>query len=294
MSHALKRMVRRGQIGKARRVRPDCIYLERGCLNDASLDLDRQFRKLTRRLVLDVDDGIFLEQPEKIDQLIAMSDHCIVSNELIAEYVRARHAHVTTIPTAVSMQRYTSKFERQFTAQTEQRPVVGWIGTNPNVPFLSVCAAALRRLAEQYDYELFVVAPSAQPLAKVDLTGVRVRFQRWAPDLEIEHLHRMDIGIMPLPDGQEWMKYKAATKLVQYLSVGIPAVASPIGVNAHIVGNHQVGFAAADTDEWVTALARLIDDQHLRRQLGDAGRQLVMREYSIEANAPRLEQVLTS
>ena len=105
LSHALKRQVRRSQIAAARRLRPDCIYLERGCLNDESLDLDFEFRSLTKRLVLDVDDGIFLEQPEKIDQLIGISDHCIASNESIAQYVRERHSQVTVITTAVSIER---------------------------------------------------------------------------------------------------------------------------------------------------------------------------------------------
>lgn len=290
LSHALKRLVRRGQIAEARRLKPDCIYLERGCLNDASLDLDRQFRKLTRRLVLDVDDGIFLEQPEKIDQLIGMSDHCVVSNALIAEYVRERQAQVTIIPTAVSMARYTARVQLP---GVSQRPVIGWIGTVPNVPFLSVCATALRRLAEDYDFELLVVAPSAEPLSKVDLTGVHVNFQNWKPELEIAHLHRMDIGLMPLPEGQAWMKYKAATKLVQYLSVGTPAVASPIGVNAQILGGHRVGMAATTTDEWLAALRQLLEDPSLRQRLGQAGRELIIREYSTEANLNKLEQVLS-
>jgi glycosyltransferase involved in cell wall biosynthesis len=188
------------------------------------------------------------------------------------------------------MERYTPRVEPEGLVQ---RPVIGWIGTVPNVPFLSVCAPALRRLAEDCDFELLVVAPSAEPLSKIDLTGVNVNFQHWKPELEIEHLHRMDIGLMPLPAGQAWMKFKAATKLVQYLSVGTPAVASPIGVNAQILGEHRVGMAATTTDEWIAALRQLLDDRSLRQRLGQAGRELIIREYSIEANLSRLERVLS-
>ncbi len=289
-SHLLKRSIRRAQVLAARRLQPDCIYLERGCLNDDSLDLDQRFRRQTQRLVLDVDDGIFLERPRKIDALIDMSDHCIVSNELIAEYVRPRHAHVTVIPTSVSMQRYALRPAPQTDA--ERRLVIGWIGTLPNLPFLSVCAEALRKLARQHDFELLIVAPHAEPLAQVDLAGVRVNFQRWTAESEIQQLHRMDIGIMPLPTGQAWMQYKAATKLVQYLAVGIPAVASPIGVNARILAGGQVGFAAESTAGWTEALERLLRDAPLRATMGRAGRQLVMDHYSVEANLPVLEQVL--
>ncbi len=77
-----------------------------------------------------------------------------------------------------------------------------------------------------------------------------VRFERWQANQEIEHLHQMDVGIMPLPADREWMRYKAATKLITYLAVGIPAVASPIGVNADILQGERVGFAAETTEQW--------------------------------------------
>ena len=292
-SHFLKRSVRCYQLMRASLWNPDCIYLERGCLNDGSLDLDRAFRKRTPRLVLDVDDGIFLEQPDKIDRLMEMSDHVVVSNEPIYEYVSQRHAHVTIVPTVVSVNRFVARSYAPDAANTA-RTVIGWIGTVPNMPFLEVCASALRALAKTYDYELLVIGPTEEPLKQLDLTGVRVNFKRWSASEEVQDLHRMDIGIMPLPDGKEWMRYKAATKLVQYLSCGIPAVASPIGVNATILENNQVGFAANDHDEWYQSLEKLLCDAQLRNKLGLAGRQLVTEKYSTEANASLLESVLKS
>ncbi len=169
---------------------------------------------------------------------------------------------------------------------------VGWIGTAPNVAFLQVAAAALRQLSQACEFELLVVANHDEKLKALDLTGVTVRFERWEPDKEIEHLHQMDIGIMPLPPDRPWMRYKAATKLVQYLATGIPAVASPIGVNADILQDNRVGFAAADESQWFDALRTLIRNAELRAQLGLAGRDLVTQQFSIEANAPRLERVL--
>jgi glycosyltransferase involved in cell wall biosynthesis len=102
----------------------------------------------------------------------------------------------------------------------------------------------------------------------------------------------MDIGIMPLPSDQEWMRYKAATKLVQYMAIGIPAVASPIGVNADILAGDRVGIAASSEDEWFEGLRRLLVDPDLRRRLGRQGRDLAAGRFSVEANLERLEQVL--
>ncbi len=289
LSTQLKRSVRRTQLAHAAWLRPDCIYLERGCFNDDSLGFDRAFRKCTKRLVLDVDDGIFLEFPDKVDALIQMSDHVVASNEPIAAYLQGRHDHITVIPTAVPLARFRPK---DYEKQPVGKPVIGWIGSLPNMPFLSVCAEALRELASRYAYELLIVAPSEEPLEKIDLRGIDLRFETWNAASEIEHLHRMDIGLMPLPAGEEWMRYKAATKLVQYLSVGIPAVASPIGVNEAILAGNRVGYAARNTDEWISALERLLTDRPQRIAMGRAGRELVTQRYSIEANAPLLEKVL--
>lgn len=290
LSVLVKRSVRWMQWLDAIRFRADCIYLERGVFNDTSTGMDARFRRATRRLVLDVDDGIFLEFPEKIPKLIGMSDHVIAATPTIAEYVAEHTDRYTLIPTSVSMERYVA----HKSLVRNGAPVIGWIGTAPNIAFLEVVAPALRQLSSQCEFELLVVANSDEKLRQLDLSGVKVRFAQWQAEKEIEHLHQMDIGIMPLPPDRPWMKYKAATKLVQYLAVGIPAVASPIGVNANILHGEKVGFAAENTEQWLHALLKLVNDRALRLQLGASGRELVADQFSIEANAPRLERVLAS
>ena len=289
LSSALKTSVRWWQYQQARWSRPDTIYLERGCFHDASVWLDDRFRKLTPRLVLDVDDGVFLNFPDKIKHLIEISDHVVVSNQNIYRYAKPFGKPITEIPTCVSLQRYSM---RTFSESESRKVVVGWIGTAPNLRYLAQCARALRRLAQEREFELLIIAPNREPLKEIDLSGVSIRFEPWSPQTEIGFLHEMDIGIMPLADDQEWTKYKAATKLVQYLALGIAAVASPVGVNADILAGNRVGLAAANDEEWFEHLRTLVDDVGLRRRLGEAGRALVEARYCIEANLPILEKVL--
>jgi glycosyltransferase involved in cell wall biosynthesis len=137
-----------------------------------------------------------------------------------------------------------------------------------------------------------VVAPTPEPLQSIDLSGVSVRFEPWSAATEVDFLQEMDIGVMPLPEGQDWMRYKAATKLVQYMATGIPAVASPIGVNADILAGNRVGLAARDEEEWFQGLRTLVQDPALRIRLGAEGRNLVESRYCIEANLDALERVL--
>jgi glycosyltransferase involved in cell wall biosynthesis len=277
------------QYSQARWFRPDTIYLERGVFHDQSLWLDRYFRNISRRFVLDVDDAIFLQFPEKTRQLIQWSDHVVVSNQPLYEYVSQYHSNITEIPTCVSLERYRLRDPR---ASESRKPVIGWMGTPSNLPFLVHCAVALRRLAKELPFTLLVVSNTSEPLKEIDLQGVDVRFEPWSPQIEIQRLHEMDIGLMPLPADQDWMRYKAATKLVQYMSIGIPAVASPIGVNATILKDNLVGFAAANDQQWFESLRTLLLDPDLRHRMGAAGRALVESKYCIEANVDRLEKLL--
>lgn len=289
-SQFVKRSTRWCQYAQGQWYRPDTIYLERGCFHDASLAMDARFRRLAKRLVLDVDDAVFLTFPEKIPELIRWSDHVVVSNRPLRDWVSQYTQNITEIPTCVPLARYPRRSPQPTDSSA---PVVGWIGTTSNLGFLSVCAGALRRLARERKYTLMVVAPTDAPLKQIDLTGVSVRFEPWAPATEVARLQEMDVGIMPLPEGQEWMRYKAATKLVQYMAIGIPAVASPIGVNADILAGSRVGLAATNEDEWLEGLRTLVRDPELRNRMGDAGRNLVESRYCVEANLDTLEKVLT-
>ena len=288
-STAVKRTTRWLQYGAGILFRPETIYLERGCFHDHSLAMDARFRRLAKRLVLDVDDAVFQTFPTKIPELVRWSDHVVVSNRPLRDWVSQYTSNITEIPTCVPLARYP----RRAPSVTESSPVVvGWIGTTSNLGFLSVCAGALRRLAKECRFTLLVVAPTDAPLQQIDLAGVDVRFEPWSPTTEIGWLQTMDVGIMPLPEGQEWMRYKAATKLVQYMAIGIPAVASPIGVNADILAGNLVGLAASNEDQWFEGLRTLLGDPALRARMGIAGRNLVESRYCIEANLDALERVL--
>lgn len=289
LSYQLKRANRLRQYAQARWFQPDTIYLERGVFHDESLWLDRWFRKAAPRLVLDVDDAIFLQFPEKTRQLIQSSDHIVVSNQPLYEYVSQYHSRITEIPTCVSLERYQLKTRKEGAID---KPVIGWMGTPSNLPFLSQCAPALRRLAQESPFTLLVVSNNDGALKSIDLSGVDVRFEVWSPQIEIEKLHEMDIGLMPLPADQDWMRYKAATKLVQYMSIGIPAVASPVGVNAEILKDNRVGYSASNQDQWFESLRALLLDPDLRVGMGKLGRALVESKYCVEANVDRLERVL--
>jgi glycosyltransferase involved in cell wall biosynthesis len=110
-------------------------------------------------------------------------------------------------------------------------------------------------------------------------------------ETELEELSQMGIGIAPLPD-TAWERGKCGVKLLQYMACGIPVVASPVGVHNAIIQQGVNGFFARDTEEWRKALGDLIADPQLCQQLGEAGRETVLKRFSIHCAADKVASVL--
>ena len=68
------------------------------------------------------------------------------------------------------------------------------------------------------------------------------------------------------------------------MALGIPTVASAIGMNFQVIEDGISGFLVKNDDEWITAITQLIDDPLLRASVGDESRARVLSTYSLKAN----------
>jgi glycosyltransferase involved in cell wall biosynthesis len=126
----------------------------------------------------------------------------------------------------------------------------------------------------------------------IDLPGVDVERFEWTEASEVPLIQECDIGIMPLIDSP-WERGKCGYKLIQYMACAKPVVASPVGVNQRIVEHGVNGWLARSTQDWTQAFTTLLSDPDLRMRMGKAGRDKVERDYTLQANAPRLEKLLS-
>ncbi len=283
-SQALKRIVRLAHLIWARLRRYDVVVLDRELFDDPSVAMEQRFRKVCKRLILDVDDGIFLRYPEKFAYLARMVDHVVAGNRFIADKVREYNECVSVIPTCIELDDYP---RRSQATETQEPIIIGWIGTHANIPYLAIVAPALRHLADRHRIELRIVASSADPLRDLNLKGVPFRFVPWHGEREVQEILQFHIGLMPLPADEPWARYKCGLKLLQYMAVGLPAVASPVGVNAEIIQHGMNGYLAATVTEWEEVLETLIVDPEQRLQLGTEARRTVNSRYSVEVNLAR-------
>src|SRR5205085_11341446 len=128
--------------------------------------------------------------------------------------------------------------------------VLGWIGTPTTLPYVSPLAPALRALGESHRFQFRVAGGTGA----VAFDGVDVDNASWSLDREVDLFNSCDIGVYPLPD-DDWTRGKCGFKAIQFMSCGVPVVASPVGVNRDIIQDGINGFLASTPQEWRVKLA---------------------------------------
>ena len=244
--------------------------------------------------VVDYDDAVFHRYDlhrnalirrvlgRKIDRVMQNAALVVAGNEYLAERARAAGAkRVETLPSVVDADLYTPAPARAsgFT--------VGWIGSPVTAPYLEQVRPALAMLTNGGQATVSLIG--AGDAIKWD--NAHVHILPWREESAIQHIQSFDVGIMPLLD-EPFERGKCGYKLIQYMACGLPVVASPVGVNVQIVEHGVTGFLAESEQDWRQALVFLRDNPQKRREMGQAGRAKMEREYSLDATAPKLADLL--
>ncbi|MCS4434571.1 glycosyltransferase family 4 protein [Aquiflexum gelatinilyticum] len=241
---------------------------------------------LGKGYVVDYDDAVFHRYDmarrslvrkflgNKIDKVMRYSNIVWAGNSYLAARAKAAGAKkIVLLPTVIDPSRYGKK---QY--EEKERVVIGWIGSPTTIKYLKTIRPVLEKLCKEQHASLMVVGGSGG----FGFEGSLDRVQ-WTEQGEVDAIHRMDIGIMPLPD-DPWEKGKCAYKLIQYMACGLPVVASPVGMNLDVVLEGENGFFAKDEAAWEEALRALILDAVLRKKQGEKGYELIMEKYTLEMN----------
>lgn len=238
------------------------------------------------RIIYDFDDAIYLKphvQPS-LNQILKVSRVVIAGNDQLATYARKYNKRVVVIPTVVDTDLY--QIPKEVRHPGNDRLIIGWIGSDVNHPDnVKILYPVLNWLGEHYREKVVLRVLASEPL-KIK-TKLTVEFIPWTLNGYLSELQKFDIGLMPLRD-TSWNKGKCGFKLIQYMAVGSPVIASPMGINKQIVIDGETGYLAENSEEWQIKIARLINDEDLRIQMGQKARKHIEQHYSIKAVIPRM------
>jgi glycosyltransferase involved in cell wall biosynthesis len=251
---------------------------------------ERLLARNAEGFVFDFDDAVFLGGNGKVSgsrdnalkQVFRASDRVVAGNSWLAEYA-SDFGDVTVIPTCIDTRKYSPEQK-----VGEGIPVVGWIGTSGNFPYLSQLVASIKRLrADGFKFRFVICSDAVDRRLFADLGA---EFVKWNAKDEVKILQDFDIGLMPLFDN-DWCKGKCSFKLIQYKAVGIPSIGSAVGFNKDVIIHEETGFLV-DSSDWYQPLKRLITEPDLRRAMGEAARSRAVSSFDVSFAGDQYQKLL--
>lgn len=239
-----------------------------------------------KKIVYDFDDAIWTTDAKengitklirwrsKVRTIIGWSYKVSCGNDYLASYARQFNEYVVVNPTTIDTS-YHSVSKKE-----NKDIVIGWTGSHSTLKYLNELVPVIGYLEKKYPSIKFRVIANHNPSYPLQ----SFEFVKWTEQTEIADLSVIDIGVMPLPN-DEWSKGKCGFKLLQYMALEIPSVASPVGVNTDIIKDGESGFLCSNENEWMDKIGLLINDASLRQRMGKAGRKMVEENYSVLSNS---------
>ena len=244
---------------------------------------------LKKKVLYDFDDAIWLKNHSdsnailsftkwysKVNSICGWVTLIQCGNQYLANYAKQYNDNVNVVPTSID----TIKKHNRIIDYDRDTITIGWTGSHSTMHYLDFIVPIIKLLEEKYPIQFLVISDRNPDYALSSL-----KYCKWNKETEIDDLAKLDIGIMPLTNN-EWAEGKCAFKGLQYMSLGIATVMSPVGMNNQLIRHGDNGYLANTELEWIENLSNLIEDKQLRKKIGLAGHQTVQNEYSVEALKP--------
>lgn len=268
----------------------DLVFMQRNAIPGTALP-EKLLARAGVPVIYDFDDAVHAaaydgsgrRNDNVFREMVNLSTELVAGNDYMAQLAGAPEK-TTVIPTAVDVTRYVPG-KKSLTDDV----VIGWIGTRPNLLYLESIATQLFEVLEKFPKaSLRLVSNARSPVFE---GHERIQQLAWSAVREVELLQSFDIGVMPLFD-DEVAKGKCGFKMLQYMAVGSPVVASRVGANGPLFDGSDGGTLVDPLDnDWVTPLSDLIRHPELRMRQGKAARGHVSKNYSAERMAGRYIEV---
>lgn len=269
----------------------DVVVVQKAILTAYVRGFGRILRSRAKRLVLDIDDAVHLQQPhalgspwramvdpEQVKELMGAADLVLAGNAWLVDEVARAGGNAEYFPTVVDTDRFLPR-----TAEPGAYRV-GWIGNPSTSRALATIAKPLERLQNA---EITVIGADERS------AGIhRANYREWSESDEVEQIQRFSVGVMPL-EKSPWDRGKCALKALQYMSCGVPCIATPFGAATEIIQDGVNGMFADTEDQWLEALEHL-RTKRIRDGMAEAARAMVEERYSLKSAAPDLADLLES
>lgn len=267
----------------------DVVVIQKKLLNRVDFFM---IREQARRLAFDFDDAIYMRHESDInpysatrksrfERTVRNVDLVIAGSAYLAGLSAKYNDNSVVVPTTVPMNHATP-----FPAEERTKTVIGWIGTEINLPHIELLADVFNSLSSKLDFDVHIIC-SRPPR----LPGIRMRFFPWSIASYPALIRGFDMGVMPLPASRH-AEGKCCYKALQYMAAGVVPIVSDVGCNRLVVEDEVSGLVLANIPDFSMALLDLARDDKKRERMGQAAKTRVVEHYSTEVGARKLAMAL--
>lgn len=245
-------------------------------------------RWLKKKIIYDFDDAIwipnfseansffsFLKGYGNVHKICSYAYKISCGNEYLCDYAKQFNSNVVYNPTTIDTYNYHNRVKDQ----SGEEFVIGWTGSHSTIRYIGEIVPVIAKLEKKYKFTFRVISDF-----KPEFELESLEYVKWKKESEINDLLGFNIGIMPLVN-DKWANGKCGFKALQYMSLGIPALVSPVGVNSRIVNHGLNGFICDTPQEWENAIETLLKNREILGEMSKETRKKIIDHYSVESNS---------
>ena len=234
--------------------------------------------------IIDIDDAvyyrflnskfIFLNNfiQTKFKKMVSSSSGVFVGNNFHKNYFNEFSSNIHYFPTVIDLEIYN---QHSLNRKHLNFSIV-WVGTPSTCHYLNNISHELNKLKKNLSIDIYVIGAKKELIDNLDC-----QFIKWEEETYLKEISKCHIGIMPLNDSP-WEEGKCGFKILQYMGLKLPVVASPYGVNKMIIRDNVNGLIARNKNDWYEKIQLLKSDRILYDKFVEAGYKTVTSEYNLK------------
>lgn len=232
---------------------------------------------------IDIDDSVYIRYLNsnkflyffdflKFKYSLKNASRIFVGNNFHYKNLNKYNKNTFYLPTVIDIKKYSNYILNN----KYNRFTIVWIGTPSTTKYLKEIVPILNNLVDEFNIDIKLIGADLKQIKDLNCEVIE-----WQNENELEILSKCHMGIMPLHN-TSWELGKCAYKILQYMALQLPVVASPIGANKEIIIDSKNGFLAENNSEWYKKIKLVINDKDLRNKISINGYNTVVQDFNLE------------
>jgi len=264
----------------------DVIFLQRKLVPKFFFKI---LRILSKKIIYDFDDAIFLDSNGKISNhkfkkfsyICGKSDLIFAGNNFLKNHAKKFNKKTFLVPTCLDISKYkvSVKKDKKFFDLV-------WIGSKSTSKYLIEIIPLLEKASKKLkDLRLINISNVVLKSKFIPIKNIL-----WTEQIQYRELNSAKLGLAPL-DNSNWSKGKCAFKVLQYASAGIPIISSNEGVNSILIKQFDAGLLVKKENDWIKHIQKMRSNPNLYKMYKKNAEKM-SRLYDLSVNYKKMKKIV--